>query len=155
MGCGTSAARNSVPPTSSSPHQHRSHNPVPPLVSRPLTRPMPYRHGTSITTGELNNIRSEFWSTRVEGELEFTRATLSKPPVLSFNTSTCLSYSSMLSTQRNPLCKVISTFIPIDPPTNDIASTVPHIVSPLLYPTINRQPDNLAEPSLCLRSIAG
>eukprot|EP01031_Cornospumella_fuschlensis_P028080 gene28080-33909_t len=67
MGCGTSAARSSVPSASSSPNYRGGSGVIPQIVSRPLSRPRSYRHGSSITTGELNNMRSEFWSTRVEG----------------------------------------------------------------------------------------
>eukprot|EP01031_Cornospumella_fuschlensis_P026589 gene26589-32134_t len=67
MGCGTSAARSSVPSASSSLNHRGGSGVIPQIVSRPLSRPRSYHHGSSITTGELNNMRSEFWSSRVEG----------------------------------------------------------------------------------------
>jgi hypothetical protein len=67
MGCGASNNAGTVsnanirPPVSQSP---------PAAVSRPLTKPKPYRHGAYITQGEINNQRSEFWATRTEGNAQ-------------------------------------------------------------------------------------
>lgn len=75
MGCGASNAATSVatntpsnnPSNNRGTGSSRQHS-VPPLqASLPLVKAKNYRHGAPITQGELNNQRSEFWSTRTEG----------------------------------------------------------------------------------------
>jgi hypothetical protein len=38
-----------------------------PMASQPVTLPRPFRHGAPITQGDLNNMRTEFWTSRVDG----------------------------------------------------------------------------------------
>eukprot|EP01033_Poteriospumella_lacustris_P019082 gene19082-13770_t len=72
MGCGASNANTvsniRTPAVASSPQPRRAPTAVnTPMASQPVTLPLPFRHGASITQGELNNMRTEFWTTRVEG----------------------------------------------------------------------------------------
>lgn len=84
MGCGASNAATSVamstspvsqnnqnnnrntPSHQNNQYNSRSHQPQS-VASIPLVKAKSYRHGAHITQGELNNQRTEFWSTRTEG----------------------------------------------------------------------------------------
>ena len=80
MGCGASSPhpvgveRNNHAGGRAHPHHstaagsmNRSPLPLPP--SQPVSAPVPYRYGTSITKQQLDALRSGFWSTRVEGNV--------------------------------------------------------------------------------------
>eukprot|EP01039_Chlorochromonas_danica_P000428 gene428-462_t len=72
MGCGTSSPTNTFIPNAPSTSQAansavnqsaaQTHT-----ASKPLTQPKRYHHGSHVTQGDLNNMRSEFWTSRVEG----------------------------------------------------------------------------------------
>ncbi len=70
MGCGASnsaqAVSQSQRPAVSSPGVS-SAVATASIVHKPVSLPKSYKHGTTITQGELNNQRTEFWSTRTEG----------------------------------------------------------------------------------------
>jgi hypothetical protein len=38
-----------------------------PMASQPVNLPRAFRHGAPITQGDLNNMRTEFWTSRVDG----------------------------------------------------------------------------------------
>lgn len=75
MGCGASSSVSSA----SSPAATGSAGPSnrgrqPPLVAKPLVKAQPFRHGSPMTQGELNNLRNDFWSSRVEGNTHMWQA---------------------------------------------------------------------------------
>lgn len=75
MGCGASNATETNPHRSHG-HTNNSSGRVPALTqfvgenrppSKRVTTPPPYKYGKSLTQHELERVREEFWSTRVEG----------------------------------------------------------------------------------------
>lgn len=70
MGCGASNSAAVTTPTASTPNRNQSRNASnrpPAMASLPLVKAKNFRHGTTITSGELNNLRSDFWGSRTEG----------------------------------------------------------------------------------------
>lgn len=142
MGCGTSnaATSNVSQPSSSSPpppQQQQSsirrgaHHPIPPLASIPLSPVQPYRHGSPITQGELNNARNEFWSTRVEGHQQIWQTLRSVAEAI-LSEDLPLANAILEVRKKNPLpppCLFLLSLIPPCPLNPSSLSPFPPILS--------------------------